>query len=64
MKTKLLILSLLAAAVISVALAELNGSRATKEFMRDKLEPSQRVLEGRSTEDGFRHLHFITPENS
>ena len=53
MKSKLLILTILiaAAAGLSVALAQTKRSRAAKEFMRDKLELSQRVLEGLATED-------------
>jgi cytochrome c556 len=42
---------LLAIAGLSVALAQSKRSRAAKEFMRDKLELSQRVLEGLATED-------------
>jgi cytochrome c556 len=52
MKTKLLLLvALLAAASLSVALAQSKRNRAAKEFMREKLELSQRVLEGLATED-------------
>lgn len=53
MKSKLLIITILiaAAAGLSVALAQTKRSRAAKEFMRDKLELSQRVLEGLATED-------------
>jgi len=53
MKTKLLMLTILLIAVagLSVALAQSRRNRATKEFMRDKLELSQRVLEGLATED-------------
>ncbi len=53
MKTKLLILAVLlaVAAGLSVTLAQSKRSRAAKEFMRDKLELSQRVLEGLATED-------------
>ena len=53
MKSKLLIFTILiaAAAGLSVALAQTKRSRAAKEFMRDKLELSQRVLEGLATED-------------
>ena len=47
----LLILSVLVATTISVATAQSRRSRATKEFMRDKLELSQQVLEGLATED-------------
>ncbi len=53
MKTKLLLLTLLLtiATGLSVALAQTKRNRAAKEFMRDKLELSQRVLEGLATED-------------
>src|SRR6188508_344550 len=53
MRTKLLLLTVLlvAAAGLSVGLAQTKRSRAAKEFMRDKLELSQRVLEGLATED-------------
>ena len=53
MKSKLLISTLLiaVAAGLSVALAQTKRNRAAKEFMRDKLELSQRVLEGLATED-------------
>ena len=54
MKTKLLLLTVLlatAAAGLSVALAQSKRNRAAKEFMRDKLELSQGVLEGLATED-------------
>ena len=53
MKLKhLLPVALLAAAVaVSVTLAQSKRSRAAKEFMRDKLELSQRTLEGLATED-------------
>jgi cytochrome c556 len=53
MKPKLLLLVVLLVAVagLSVALAQSKRSRAAKEFMRDKLELSQRVLEGLATED-------------
>lgn len=53
MKSKLLIFTILiaAAAGLSVALAQTKRSRAAKEFMRDKLVLSQRVLEGLATED-------------
>ena len=53
MKTRI---ALIAAAVILVgsltaAIAQSKRERAAKEFMRDKLELSQRVLEGIVTED-------------
>jgi hypothetical protein len=53
MKTKLLlfIVSLAVATGLSAGLAQTKRSRAAKEFMRDKLELSQRVLEGLATED-------------
>ncbi len=53
MKTKLLLLTVLlaVAAGLSVALAQTKRNSAAKEFMRDKLELSQRVLEGLATED-------------
>jgi cytochrome c556 len=53
MKTKLLLLTVLftAAAGLSVGLAQTTRNRAAKEFMRDKLEFSQHVLEGFATED-------------
>lgn len=54
MKTKLLLLTLFVAisvAGLSVAFAQSKRNRAAKEFMRDKLELSQRVLEGLATED-------------
>ena len=53
MKTKLLVFVILLAvgAGLSVALAQSKRNRASKEFMRDKLELSQKVLEGIATED-------------
>lgn len=53
MKTRLLLLTVLlaTAAWISVALAQSKRIRANKEFMRDKLELSQRLLEGLAIED-------------
>jgi cytochrome c556 len=53
MKTKFLLLTvvLTLAVGVSVALAQTKRIRAAKEFMRDKLELSQRVLEGLATED-------------
>jgi cytochrome c556 len=54
MKTKLILLTVLlalAAAGLSVALSQTKRNRAAKEFMRDKLELSQRVLEGLAIED-------------
>jgi len=54
MKAKLLLASVLIVVVtgaLSVALAQSKRSRAAKEFMREKLELSQRVLEGITVED-------------
>jgi cytochrome c556 len=53
MKTKVLLLSLLLATAVglSMAFAQTKHNRTNKEFMRDKLELSQRVLEGLATED-------------
>jgi len=53
MKSKLLLVTILFAvtAGLSMALAQTKRNRAAKEFMRDKLELSQRVLEGLATED-------------
>jgi cytochrome c556 len=54
MKTKRLLLTILLAAAtagLSVAFAQSKRSRAAREFMRDKLELSQSVLEGLATED-------------
>ena len=53
MKSKLLLLTILlaVAAGLSVGFAQTKRNRAAKEFMRDKLELSQRVLEGLATED-------------
>lgn len=53
MKTRI---TLLAAAVVMIAsvtvtVAQSKRNRAAKEFMRDKLELAQRVLEGIATED-------------
>jgi cytochrome c556 len=55
MKTRILFL-LLAVALASglcltITSAQSKRDRATKEFMRDKLELSQKVLEGLATED-------------
>src|SRR5688572_5931998 len=52
MKTKLafIVIGVLAIGV-TLGLAQSKRSRATKEFMRDKLELSQKVLEGIATED-------------
>ena len=52
MKTRiLLVLILVVAAGFSVTAAQSRRSRAAKEFMRDKLELSQQVLEGLALED-------------
>ena len=53
MKTRILLLALVLAiaAAITVAVAQSERNRAAKEFMRDKLDLSQRVLEGLATED-------------
>jgi cytochrome c556 len=53
MKTKFLLLTVVLALAtgLSGALAQTKRNRAAKEFMRDKLELSQRVLEGLATED-------------
>jgi cytochrome c556 len=53
MKTRLLLLSVALAVIgtLSAAFAQSKRSRAAKEFMRDKLDLSQRVLEGLATED-------------
>jgi hypothetical protein len=53
MKTKLLLLAIFLAAGVglSVTQAQSKRNRAAREFMRDKLELSQRVLEGLATED-------------
>ena len=53
MKTRLFLvfLTLLVAASVSLTLAQSKRNRAAREFMRDKLELSQRVLEGLALED-------------
>jgi hypothetical protein len=54
MKRKLFLIviaTLVVAAGISVSIAQSKRNRAAKEFMRDKLELSQKVLEGVTTED-------------
>lgn len=52
MKTKLLSLfCLVIMGLLAVAVAQSRRERAVKEFMRDKLELSQKVLEGVTTED-------------
>lgn len=42
---------LLVAAGLTTALAQAKRGRATKEFMRDKMEEAQKVLEGLALED-------------
>src|SRR5262249_54299324 len=54
MKLKLLMSTVLLVTIaggLPVTLAQSKRNRAAKEFMRDKLELSQRVLEGIATED-------------
>jgi hypothetical protein len=52
MKTKLAVIVIGVLAIgLSLSLAQSKRSRAAKEFMRDKLELSQKVLEGVATED-------------
>ena len=52
MKTKLTIILIGVLAMgVTLGLAQSRRSRAAKEFMRDKLELSQKVLEGVATED-------------
>lgn len=53
MKLKLILLAVALALATGLALSQAQSrkSRATKEFMRDKLELAQRVLEGLSMED-------------
>jgi cytochrome c556 len=53
MKTRIVRLAviLLVGAGLAASLAQSKRNRAAKEFMRDKLELSQRVLEGLATED-------------
>lgn len=54
MKTKWMLTGavlLIAAAGISTVLAQAKRGRATKEFMRDKMELAQKVLEGLALED-------------
>ena len=53
MKIRILLLSLVLAmaAGLSVTFAQTRRNRAAKEFMRDKLELSQQVLEGLALED-------------
>jgi len=48
---ELSLLFLVAATGVSVALAQSQRNRLSKEFMRAKLELSQRLLEGLATED-------------
>lgn len=52
MKTKLIVIVIGVLALgVTLSLAQSKRSRAAKEFMRDKLELSQKVLEGVATED-------------
>jgi cytochrome c556 len=53
MKTRIALFAiiLLVGAGLAASLAQSKRNRAAKEFMRDKLELSQRVLEGLATED-------------
>jgi len=51
MKTRILLLMVISIVAITATLAQSKRNRAAKEFMRDKLELSQRVLEGLATED-------------
>ena len=53
MRTRILLLALVlaTAAGLTASFAQSKRDRAAKEFMRDKLELSQRVLEGLATED-------------
>lgn len=49
--TTVLALAVLLVAAVVLSPAQSRKSRATKEFMRDKLELSQRILEGLANED-------------
>ncbi|HWN94471.1 MAG TPA: cytochrome c [Methylomirabilota bacterium] len=52
MKTKLFVIVIAVLALgVTLSFAQSRRSRAAKEFMRDKLELSQKVLEGVATED-------------
>src|SRR5262245_60293742 len=51
MKARILLLLVIPLLAITVTLAQSRRNRAAKEFMREKLELSQRVLEGLATED-------------
>ena len=51
MKTIVLLLALALTASLTVTFAQSKRNRSTREFMRDKLELSQRVLEGLAIED-------------
>ena len=52
-KTKTLVLTVVLVVIVGLAaaVAQSKRNRATKELMREKLELSQRVLEGLATED-------------
>lgn len=49
--TAALALVVLLLAAVSLSVGQSRKSRATKEFMRDKLELAQRILEGLANED-------------
>ena len=51
MKTTLLVLALAFGVSITVSFAQSKRNRAAKEFMREKLELSQKALEGLALED-------------
>jgi len=51
MKTTLLALALVIGATFTAAVAQTKRNRAAKEFMREKLELSQKVLEALAQED-------------
>lgn len=52
MKTKLFVIVIGVLALgVTLSFAQSRRNRAAKEFMRDKLELSQKVLEGVATED-------------
>lgn len=49
--TAVLVLAVLLGAATTLTVGQSRKSRATKEFMRDKLELSQKILEGLANED-------------
>jgi len=49
--TAVSVLAVLLGTTVTLTVGQNRKSRATKEFMRDKLELSQKVLEGLATED-------------